>query len=189
MKLAQAIEYAAKKHEGQMRKYSGIPYIDHPLQVMHLVMHDEVLKSDENAAIIAVLHDVVEDTVEWDFKSRETEINFIRLAFNEYVSLGVRALTNEYTTERYPNKNRAERHELENLRLASVSPTFQRIKLFDRLVNLKDLGGAEPGFVRLYIRETTALVGAIGIKANKDLARHVLLAAEAEGILHILDEV
>jgi len=52
--LERAIVIAADAHAGQVDK-AGEPYILHPLRVMLLV-------SGETARIVAVLHDVVEDT-------------------------------------------------------------------------------------------------------------------------------
>lgn len=52
--LEKALEIAARAHAGQRDK-EGLPYILHPLRVMHRV-------SGEAAQIVAVLHDVVEDT-------------------------------------------------------------------------------------------------------------------------------
>ena len=49
-----ALQIAAKAHEGQKDK-EGLPYILHPLRVMMLVQ-------GEDAQVVAVLHDVVEDT-------------------------------------------------------------------------------------------------------------------------------
>ena len=49
-----ALQIAAKAHAGQRDK-EGVPYILHPLRVMHRVQ-------GEAAQIVAVLHDVVEDT-------------------------------------------------------------------------------------------------------------------------------
>ena len=53
--LAKAISIAAQAHEGQVDK-SGKAYILHPLHLMNQLLWDEEL------AIIAVLHDVVEDS-------------------------------------------------------------------------------------------------------------------------------
>ena len=53
-----AIAYAAEKHKFQFDK-GGQPYILHPLAVMHMVSkHD----NNEDTKVIAVLHDVIEDT-------------------------------------------------------------------------------------------------------------------------------
>ena len=52
--IEKALQIAARAHEGQKDK-EGLPYILHPLRVMHAV-------EGEEARIVAVLHDVVEDT-------------------------------------------------------------------------------------------------------------------------------
>ncbi len=52
--LARAIEMATAAHTGQVDK-NGCPYIEHPLAVMAKV-------STEDEKIVAVLHDVLEDT-------------------------------------------------------------------------------------------------------------------------------
>lgn len=54
--LAKAIAIASKAHVGQLDK-GGKPYILHPLWVMDKVRH-----LGEDYMIVAVLHDVVEDT-------------------------------------------------------------------------------------------------------------------------------
>jgi len=55
MNYEDAVELAYEKHEGQVRKWTGEPYISHPLAVA-AKFDDEVHK------IVAVLHDVFEDT-------------------------------------------------------------------------------------------------------------------------------
>ena len=52
--LDRAIELAKQHHEGQTDK-AGKPYIEHPLRVMNQV-------ESEEEKIVAVLHDIVEDT-------------------------------------------------------------------------------------------------------------------------------
>ena len=54
--LSNAIKLATNAHAGQFDK-GGMPYILHPLKVMHYLK-----SSDEELMCIAVLHDVVEDT-------------------------------------------------------------------------------------------------------------------------------
>ena len=57
--LELAIQIAHQAHAGQTDK-AGAPYITHPLRVMARV-------EGEIAKIVAVLHDVVEDSPEWSF--------------------------------------------------------------------------------------------------------------------------
>ena len=53
--LENAIKLATKAHKGQFRRDGVTPYINHPLAVM------EMMDTDEEK-IVAVLHDVIEDT-------------------------------------------------------------------------------------------------------------------------------
>jgi (p)ppGpp synthase/HD superfamily hydrolase len=53
--LAKAIALASEKHMGQFDK-GGMPYILHPLKVMHYLKSD-----DMELMAVAVMHDVVED--------------------------------------------------------------------------------------------------------------------------------
>ena len=57
-RFRRAFLFAADKHSGQTRKASGIPYIAHLIGVASLVLE---FGGDEDLAIAALLHDVVED--------------------------------------------------------------------------------------------------------------------------------
>jgi len=57
-RLAEALAFAVEKHGPQRRKGTQIPYICHPLAVASLVLEDG---GDEEEAMAALLHDVVED--------------------------------------------------------------------------------------------------------------------------------
>jgi (p)ppGpp synthase/HD superfamily hydrolase len=79
--LANAIALAAEKHKGQFDR-AGMPYILHPLKVMHYLKNDE----DLELMAIAVLHDVVEDCgVTFD--------DLRNIGMTERVIAGDRALT------------------------------------------------------------------------------------------------
>jgi (p)ppGpp synthase/HD superfamily hydrolase len=57
-RFLRAFSFAAEKHAGQTRKASTIPYIAHLMGVASLVLE---FGGDEDLAIAALLHDVVED--------------------------------------------------------------------------------------------------------------------------------
>jgi (p)ppGpp synthase/HD superfamily hydrolase len=57
-RLQRAFRYAAEKHAGQTRKQSAVPYLSHLMAVASLVLE---AGGDEDMAIAALLHDVVED--------------------------------------------------------------------------------------------------------------------------------
>lgn len=78
--LSTSLKLATIAHDGQFDK-GGMPYILHPLKVMHYLKTD-----DEELQAIAILHDIVEDTsTTWD-DLREADIT-------ERVIEAVRALT------------------------------------------------------------------------------------------------
>ncbi len=78
--LNMAIKYATSAHAGQYRKFSGDPYIVHPLRVMQAVEHRPL-----TTRIAAVLHDVVEDT--------DHTLDDVKLYFGQEVRTLVDALT------------------------------------------------------------------------------------------------
>src|SRR5437879_6251711 len=57
-RFQRAFQFAAQMHSGQTRKASTIPYIAHLMGVASLVLE---FGGDEDLAIAALLHDVVED--------------------------------------------------------------------------------------------------------------------------------
>jgi (p)ppGpp synthase/HD superfamily hydrolase len=65
MNLERAIAIATAAHADQVDK-AGAPYISHPLRVMRA-------QDSEEARIVAVLHDVVEDCSGWTFKRLKDE--------------------------------------------------------------------------------------------------------------------
>ncbi|PTY04144.1 GTP pyrophosphokinase [Verrucomicrobia bacterium LW23] len=66
--IERALEIAVQAHKGFKDK-SGQPYILHPLRIMHKMRSDD-------ARIVAILHDVVEDSVpphRWGFEELRAE--------------------------------------------------------------------------------------------------------------------
>ena len=69
-KVTKAIEFAARAHDGMMRKKDKTPYILHPLEAAVIVGS---MTDNRDVISAAVLHDVVEDT---DITIEEIEENF-----------------------------------------------------------------------------------------------------------------
>lgn len=69
-KVTKAIEFAAKAHDGMIRKKDKTPYILHPLEAAVIV---GTMTDDRDVISAAVLHDVVEDT---DITIEEVEVEF-----------------------------------------------------------------------------------------------------------------
>ena len=82
--LSRMLVISTQRHEGQFDK-GGVPYILHPLKVMHYVG-----SNDEELQCIAVGHDLVEDT----FPSVAEGVAFLRYqGFTERIIAGIVALT------------------------------------------------------------------------------------------------
>ena len=64
--LQRACDLAAYAHQGQTRKYSGLPFLTHPVAVTLLLAQHY---TDHNLLIAAMLHDVVEDCEEISMQS------------------------------------------------------------------------------------------------------------------------
>jgi guanosine-3',5'-bis(diphosphate) 3'-pyrophosphohydrolase len=127
--LSNAIHLATRAHDGQFDK-AGVPYILHCLKVMHYLK-----SNDEELNCIAVLHDILEDTVvvERDLKDYDMTNRIIE---------GVKALTkiDKMTKEEYLSRIKTNsdaikvkmadlRHNSDIRRLKDV-----RQKDFDRIV-------------------------------------------------------
>lgn len=82
--LSHMLMLATQRHDGQFDK-GGMPYILHPLTVMHYLRSD-----DEELLCIALGHDLIEDT----FPTIEEGVNFLRSrGFSERIIGGIVALT------------------------------------------------------------------------------------------------
>ena len=56
--IRKAAEFAARAHEGALRKGSRIPYISHPMEVAMIVA---LMTDDRDLIAAAYLHDVIEE--------------------------------------------------------------------------------------------------------------------------------
>jgi (p)ppGpp synthase/HD superfamily hydrolase len=145
--IARARYFAAKKHLGQTRKYTGEPYIVHPVAVAERV---RASGGTPNMIAAALLHDVLEDT--------DATVDEIESITNREVAMLVIELTDQYTSEFYPELNRKVRKRLEAERLATVSPEAKAIKHADMADNTATIVQHDPGFAKVYLREKAELL-------------------------------
>ena len=135
---------AGKAHEGQFRKYSGMPYIVHPIEVATIVQ--SVDHTDEMIAA-ALLHDVVEDT-DYSFEDIANEVS-------PKVAELVKGLTDVSNPQ---DGNRKIRKAIDKDHLAEQNAEVQTIKLADVISNSQDIKANDPKFAKVYIEEMKALL-------------------------------
>lgn len=139
------LTFAFRAHEGQVRKYTGLPYITHPVEVAGIL---ERARAGIFLVHAGLLHDVVEDT--------EVTLAEIEENFGPIVAALVDGMTDKTTLE---DGNRATRKRLDRERLGRQSPDVKTIKLADIISNTKDIVPHDPGFARVYVREIDLLLG------------------------------
>lgn len=160
---ARALLFALHAHEGQTRKYTGEPYIVHPIAVADLV---STVSSDEQTIAAAYLHDVIEDTHGSEDAARRAVLD----SFGDDVTRLVDELTDVFTKARYPKLNRAARKEKERERLAGVSFQAKTIKLADVACNSHDIARQNSTFAPVYLKEKEAFLEVLG-DGHPDLFR------------------
>jgi len=142
--LAKAIQFAVTAHGEQKRKYTGEPYVTHPLAVMRIVQ--EVPHTTE-MLVAAVLHDVVEDT--------PVELTEIKKEFGPVVATYVDGLTDVSKPE---DGNRAFRKAMDRAHSAEQPAEVQTIKLADLIHNTASIEEHDPGFYKVYKEEKKQLL-------------------------------
>jgi len=123
--IYKAIKFAEEKHQGQVRKGSGQPYVTHPIITSYLLAKFKRSKHLEELIVSAILHDTLEDT----------ETSFIEIA-NEFTPL-VASLVLELTSDDDQIKL-VWKNEYFKKKLLGISNYALVLKLVDRLSNVSD---------------------------------------------------
>lgn len=163
-RLCDALLFAHECHKDQKRKYTGEPYIKHPLRVMASIQRHTKCVDDEVLAA-AVLHDVVEDC--------GIQVSEIRQRFGDNVAQWVDELTDK---SKPSDGNRKTRKAIDNARLSHVSMVAQNIKLADILDNCFDIALHDKDFARVYVREkleTVSVLTAAHFQFRVDVVTHL----------------
>jgi len=122
-----AFQFAAEKHRGQTRKASSIPYIAHLMGVTSLVLE---AGGDEDLAVAALLHDVVEDC------GGEPMLKEVRLRFGSRVARIVDGCTDAYVIPKPPWRERKESY---IRRLKTESADTRLVSAADKLNNVRSI--------------------------------------------------
>lgn len=142
--MLDAIEFAVRKHAGQVRKWGGEPYVLHCVRVAKMVQESGM---PEEAVRAAILHDVLEDT--------ETTEEELRERFGVEVTRLVVALTDS------PKEvgNREARKVMDRKRIIEAGVLAQGIKFADIADNLPSILEHDPKFGEIMKDEVLLFLG------------------------------
>ena len=122
-RFEEALVFAAQKHQTQTRKGTTIPYIAHLMQVSGIALENG---ANEDEAIAALLHDVIED-------QDETEEELTR-RFGPEVAAIVAGCSDSASTDKAPWKQRKEAYIAHVL---TASPSVRLVSSCDKLHNAR----------------------------------------------------
>lgn len=122
-----ALLFASRMHAGQLRKGTGDPYIAHLLGVTSLVFE---AGGDEDLAIAALLHDVVEDC------GGLPMLREVRRRFGKRVAHIVAGCTDSYSDPKPPWRERKEQY-MKHLRTADADTRL--VSAADKLHNARTI--------------------------------------------------
>ena len=126
-RFAYALDYATRAHEEQMRKGSNIPYVSHLLAVAALVLEDG---GDEDEAIAALLHDVVED------QGGAERLAEVEREFGPRVAAIVESCSDTLVTPKPPWRERKAAYVAH---LEDADPSALRVSLADKVHNVRTI--------------------------------------------------
>ena len=126
-RFSRAFEFAKRMHSSQTRKASNIPYLAHLMGVASLVLE---AGGDEDLAIAALLHDVVEDC------GGAPMLKEVRRRFGKRVAEIVDGCTDAYVV---PKPAWRERKESYIRRLKEETADTRLVSAADKLANIRSI--------------------------------------------------
>ncbi len=124
-RFEKALKYAVSLHRSQLRKGTEIPYVAHLLGVCSIALYHG---ANEEEAIAALLHDVVED------QGGQPRLEEIRAQFGDKVAEIVAGCTDTDTIPKPPWRERKQAY-LDHLRGAAAPVRF--VAACDKLENIQ----------------------------------------------------
>lgn len=165
--VRRALKFATKRHKGQTRDGAiPLPYITHPVDVVNILRY-EARETDPELLAAGFLHDLLEETETTDVEIDER--------FGGRVAQLVRELTRvEPSSEVRATLPEPELWELRNQLLLdgirAMSPEAQRVKLADRVSNLRGALATREGVaLERYIRQSRMILERIPRDASPAL--------------------
>jgi len=141
---ARVFATAAHAAVGQTRKYTGEPYVIHPIEVSELVAS---AGGTDAMVAAALLHDVLEDT--------KVTFDVLEAEFGSEVAELVLWLTDVSKPE---DGNRSTRKALDRQHSAAAPAEAQTIKVADLISNTRSIVAHDPNFAKVYLEEKRMLL-------------------------------
>lgn len=148
--IARATLFADQAHDGQVRKFTGLPYISHPMEVMQIVRG---VTSDDDILAAAVLHDVIEDC--------DVTYSDLMIEFGERVATLVYQVTNAADDN---DGDRIAKGFINRAVMSNASADAQTIKLADIISNLSGIDIAlecDPAWAKMYLEEKIDMINVL----------------------------
>lgn len=171
-----AWEFSKKKHNGQVRKFTGQTYFDGHVQKVNGTV--KLYTKDEVTLIAALLHDVIEDCYENKWEGYKE----IKILFGKEVANIVLELTSD--KDAIDHQYDGSKTQYLIYKMLNMSEKALTIKLSDRYNNIADAFTASEKFRNSYYRETLAIVDAMKKIKLTNIQKMLL-----EDIEHKLDNV
>ncbi|MCX6823894.1 MAG: HD domain-containing protein [candidate division SR1 bacterium] len=166
-----ALEFAIKKHKGQKRKSTNMPYFRHPISVAENIEEIKKSKNIELLMTAAILHDTVEDCA-------GVTIQEIAKKFGFYVAALVEELTSDPKQIAKIGKTTYLKKKMEKM----TSYTLV-IKLADRRHNVKDMSETTKEFQKKYTQETNEILEYLESGVRKLTETHQKLIDKIKEVL------
>lgn len=149
-----AKSFATSAHEGQVRKYTGEPYINHCAEVVAIL---KTVGATEDQIAAGWLHDTVEDC--------GVSLHDLHMLFSENIVDMVENLTD---VSKPSDGCRAVRKAIDLEHTAAASPDAKTIKLADLISNTGSIVARDPDFAPVYLKEKRALLKVL-TEGNQEL--------------------
>lgn len=160
--IRKAIKFAEEKHQNQIRKMSGSPYIHHPLMVSYVAANFKKSKNLYKLIAASILHDTIEDT--------KTTPEEIAKEFGKLIASLVFELSDDKEEIAILGKL-----EYQKSKWAGLSNYGLFLKLCDRYCNILDGAGEK------YLEDTSVII--------KNLKRKRKLTASQRSILREIEKI
>jgi guanosine-3',5'-bis(diphosphate) 3'-pyrophosphohydrolase len=156
--LLEALSFAGRAHQGQLRKDGRTPYASHPSRVCLVLAHVFGIH-DPTALMAGALHDTIEDTT--------TDYDDLNKRFGPEVARWVALLSKD------PRLEEDERERLYREQLAAAPWQVKVCKLADIFDNTLDSRHFSPEGIRRTLRKSRGYLDALNTPDLPDAARRV----------------